>query len=400
MAVVYNLLVANDNGNSEQKIRINGVLYRHPNIFVVNTVGREIGDDIEKAVQELHKNIDVEINSPALGAVTRRYLIGDAALSETIDKIQSIDVSIAEKYNEEIPVVNTLGILAVHAVKEHYKKNKCLKDGETIDLKVDMTTALPASVHRAETESLFANRFLDGLHKVTVFVKSISVNINVSFRVVKVLKEGVPALFTIIEDGKGNYRKDDMFAEFNRDYKKEVDGEYFLNKTILHTDIGDGTSELIVSHGYKVDEARSTGLRYGLGQYINDALVTAERLFGYTLNRQTLTERLKSPKKEIHRKKALNALSEPLEALAIRLFKDIDTRVKKLRGEIDVICVYGGASIVLKEYLYEKLKKTFEEEEIQILWIPAKYAVDMNVDGMTIYNDIKMETLIKQVEKM
>ena len=41
------------------------------------------------------------------------------------------------------------------------------------------------------------------------------------------MKEGVPALFALIEDGQEHYRNDEIFDQFNVDYEKEVDGSYF-----------------------------------------------------------------------------------------------------------------------------------------------------------------------------
>lgn len=89
-----------------------------------------------------------------------------------------------------------------------------------------------------------------------------------------VLKEGVPALFAIIEDGNSNYRDDSLFDEFKTDYEYEqIDSFYLTNKKILHVDIGDGTTELTVTEGYKADQMRSKGEKFGLGQAIEKGTV-------------------------------------------------------------------------------------------------------------------------------
>lgn len=151
-------------------------------------------------------------------------MIGHAAIERNQAQIYNMNIQNIKKHTEDLPVINTLGTIAVEAVKKAYDEKKTLTNGEVIKVTADMTTALPASIHNVESEEYFKNRFLNHLHEVKVYIKDLTVIVQIEFSFVKVMKEGVPALFSLIEDGNNNYRNDDIFEDFNKEYKNNVDG--------------------------------------------------------------------------------------------------------------------------------------------------------------------------------
>lgn len=52
---------------------------------------------------------------------------------------------------------------------------------------------------------------------------------------------------------------------------KDITGEYFQEKRLLHIDIGDGTTEYVVTKGYDYDNDHSSGERHGIGHAIERA---------------------------------------------------------------------------------------------------------------------------------
>ncbi|ADC52189.1 hypothetical protein BpOF4_20969 (plasmid) [Alkalihalophilus pseudofirmus OF4] len=405
----YHYTFANDNGNSKHKAMINDSLYVYPNVYsVLHSPLGEVDKSLEEAVRDLHNRMDVRIESKALSS-NHRYLIGKAALDSKSD-LYNMDVGSIQKHNEDIPIINSLGLLAVKAVQDHYEKKGTLQDAESLEVTVDMTTALPVSLHNAVNQKTFQDRWLNGPHQVKVYVKELALNVVIRFRVVKVLQEGVPALFTIFEDEDGNYRNDDMFDEFKEQYKEELDeevtGEYFLDKRILHFDIGDGSTEAVYTEGYSVNVEKSDGRKFGLGATLEAAAekLNLEPKYANTnITRQKLSDFLYvgpgKPNKK--RKDAVKALAEPLNELVDgKLMPFMKKRLETLVFEVDVVVVYGGASILAKDNMYKKVLDYCSIYDIQVLWVPAHYCVEMNVRGMNMYNKIKMDELIAEAEEL
>lgn len=386
--MTYHFVVANDNGNSEHKIIIDGVLYKQPNVYsIIHSDPGQSDDGLDVLIPNLHNHIDARIESKAIHG-NYRYLIGKAAIERNQADVYNMDVQNVKKHLEDLPIINTLGVIATEAVKRTFNEHHQLSNGQTIEVEVHMTTALPASIHNASTEKIFKERFLNDLHEVKVYLRDLTVNVQVRFSYVKVMKEGVPALFALIEDGNNNYRSDDLFDRFKKEYdKKNIDGSYFLNKRILHDDIGDGSTEMVFTVGYQVDPSLSDGKNIGLGQAIEKAAVNLSDELGIEVSRQKIAEYLKNPNHKFH-KLALKHIAQPKQEVADKLFDYIQRRFKFLSYEVDVLMVYGGASILLEDVLYDRLKEYCDTYGIELLWIPSKYAVDMNANGMKIFNDI------------
>lgn len=394
----YQLAVQNDNGNSEHKIFVDGTMYRHPNVYAVITNGLSEADgEIGAAVENLHKKIDVRIESPAVGPGSKRYLIGDVVIDTKGDyTVENMNVRDVQKHTEILPVINTLGILAVASVKKHYKEKGSITDKETITVEVDMITALPAGTHNAKSDAEFTSKFAEHVHEVKVYVKHLTVNVQIKFVQVKTLKEGVPAMFSIISTLDGNYRNDDLFAKFEAEYgevlKEEgvesVDGSYFADKKILHFDIGDGSSETVYTQGYAADSGKSDGLGIGLGKAIEEAVKAWSVNESETITRQEISKYLKGIGKKFLIQKAHHYLDEAKANLVDELLAGLEAKLKQLRYDVDVIAVYGGASILLEKNLYVPIKEMCEKYEMKMLYIPAPYAVTMNAEGMVIYHNL------------
>ncbi len=395
---MYQFKLANDNGNSEHKIMIDEKMYRYPNVYsIIYSVPGQTDESLATIVENLHKNMDVRIESKAISGISNRYLVGEASLSsQQTSDIYNMDIQNVKKHEENLPIINTLAIVATEAVKKHFAKNGTLENGETIRVQANMSTALPASIHDAKSEKEFRDRFTENLHEVKVYVKDLTINVQIHFQFVKVLKEGIPALFNIIEDGQENYRDDKIFTKFMREYKHEgIDGTYFLEKRLLHVDIGDGSTELVYTTGYAADPMKSSGEKFGLGQAIEKAGKGLSEFLSTDVSRQQIAQYLKDKKHKFHGK-AMDQLFLPKQEVAEKVFNSIVRRLTTLTYEVDVIAVYGGASILLEDVLYKRLVKYCKAYGIEVLWIPEEFAVEMNMRGMKIFNDIQLEALIEE----
>ncbi|MDA1569393.1 ParM/StbA family protein [Bacillus cereus] len=386
--------VGNDNGNSEQKMTVNDTMYLSPNVYsvVTNTVSHE---DVkpEKMIENLLNHLYVTIQSRHLNQYTQSVTVfsGKRALEEG-ENVRNMSIRMGEKHKEDIPLINTLANLAGIAVQKAFeKKGEIVKD---INLSVDMTTALPASQWNETTAKEFSNRFMEHEHTVIVHVGNTDINVKIDFSYVKTVKEGVIALFALMEDGKDSYRNDDIFDEFIKEYNLEkIDGSFFEDRLILHSDIGDGTNEYAITRGYETNN-KTHGEDHGIGHAIESAIKKYEQIRKYKMTRQEFSKLVQTEGARFH-STAVECLRTAKEELANLILREIQETIKSMKFETDVVVVYGGGSIQMRDVLYAPLKQFLDENEMKLLWINKKNATTLNAQGLNIFT----KTLLKDEKK-
>ncbi|WP_368502712.1 hypothetical protein AB3N04_01035 (plasmid) [Alkalihalophilus sp. As8PL] len=392
--IVMNINVANDNGNNEQAVKVNGVLYRQPNTYAMpEKPSFEDNSEPETLIPNLLNELEVDIQSDSID-FGGHYFIGRKAIKSKYTA-HSMSVDSENKYESDLPIINTLGLLAGIAVQDTYKEsNKLPKE---INLNVDMATALPVNQWSRETSSIFSKRFMDGLHTVIVYLGHHKVRVTVNFTYVKVIPEGTPVLFNLIEDQEGNYRNDNIFDEFKREYDLNVDGEYFQDKRIKHVDIGDGTCDTPLTIGYEYDRDFVNGISTGIGHSINKAIdLFKQEVSNMNISRQQFIDYVKEEGHPYH-EKAVRLIKQSMRSEVKSIHDHIVDELKKASNEVDVICVYGGGSILMKDQLYKPLKKLCDRADVpaKLLWIPEQYAPLMNVEGLNIF----LQTVFPQLKE-
>ncbi|PED72729.1 ParM/StbA family protein [Bacillus pseudomycoides] len=388
-----NYFVEDDNGNSEKKITINGEMLKFPNTY--SYVYKEpvpMEKKIEELVHGLFHNMDVTVNSSALkGQVAQRIFVGERAIRSGTD-LQNLNIrSNRGKHKQDTTIMTTVSAIACRAVQDMFKSENSLEEGANIEANISMVTALPASEWTKEKAKQLSERFTNSSHHVTVTVGDVRIYITLKFDKVIVVQEGTVALFALIEDGKGNYRDDDLFDEFKEMYNlKNITGEYFQEKRLLHIDIGDGTTEYVVTKGYDYDNDHSSGERHGIGHAIERAKKDFEDEWGFSVERQEFAGYLKEEHPKYY-EDAKKFLARAKFNLADEVLDTAETKLQDLKYDVDVVVVYGGGSIQLKENLFEELKEICDSKKIKILWINPKNATEMNVKGMTVFSSIALQ---------
>ncbi|WP_309122269.1 ParM/StbA family protein [Paenibacillus sp.] len=376
----YHFFVGNDNGNSEHDLIIDGKLIQQPN---VNCAVDELPWSEEQAPESFIKNLQdqlvVTVDSPA--ARPGMYYVGKFAL-ESGEVLDNLQIGIDMKCDMDLPIVNTLAQIAAIAVQKAYDEEK--KVPEQIDVEVDMATALPVTQHTDETSAKFERRFMTGTHRVTVHLGIHRVAVKIAFPFAKVVPEATPVIFALQKDAEGNWREGDIFEEFVETYEldKKFNGNYFKEKRILHVDIGDGSTEYPVTEGNKFLRQFVHGSHHGTGYAIEEALDEFNRLIHLPDSpRQFFSDVIKNPKHKYHAR-AIKTLKRPLESQVRQIVQNVKRQLTKTRNEIDLICVYGGGSILMRSLLYPRLEELCVEREMQLLYIPPTYAVQMNAMGL------------------
>ncbi|PEK70475.1 hypothetical protein COL32_26965 [Bacillus pseudomycoides] len=399
-----------DIGNSELKMMINGELVKQQNVNkrVFGRVKNKEGS-LQQSVTNLMDEMCVHVTSNAIERDGKFYVGYRAAHSN--GKPDALDIELGDKHKRDLPVVNVLSVMATKAFQTIYNKEEELP--KNIQIPASLILAIPASEYEPSKARFLESRFKDNVHVVIVYVGEEKVTVQIQFEIVKVTREGVPALYAIFEGEK------EMFTDFNKLYKKEkdseedekiqeeksnlyvdedVDGNYFKNKKILHADIGDGTSEYIFSDGLSPVPDACWGEKRGIGHAIEGAikLLIEEYEGGVDINRQQFTELVTDSNDKKH-DKAVEFLEETRYMQAQGIYNDIEkSYIYKTASKAEVLAVYGGGSIALKDDLYKKALEFCKVNDMQLLWIPKKYATEMNVRGMEILSDKLVSKVTKK----
>ncbi|CAM4121034.1 ParM/StbA family protein [Geobacillus stearothermophilus] len=373
------LVVANDIGNSETKMIVNDTLIKQPSVVKrLLSKPNVMETNVEKNIANLLDELIVHVTSNAIKR-SGLYFIGKRA-NMTADKVENMNIKLGNKSKHDIPVLMTLSMLAAQSVQLAYQENQELPPSISVD--VSMTTAIPASEYSADQARYLEGRFTSNDHVVIVYVGETPVTVTLHFQTVKVTQEGIPALYALLES------ENEILKNYNEHYKKQAVPKDFANKRILHVDIGDGTTEYIYTVGMNPVTDVCSGEKRGVGHATEEATqLLKEEVGGFlNLNRQQFMDIFRDPSHHLH-DLAVRFMQEARYSQAQRILEDIQEKYSDIAGNVDVIAVYGGGSIQFKEELYEELLDFANTVHCEVLWIPEKYAVDMNVNGLHVINE-------------
>lgn len=393
-----------DIGNYGFDAIIEGKLIRQPNVFAVaSQIPWQDDDlDVQKNLKNIYENITVSIISNAVR--TNLYYVGRYALKTYGENVTSLYVKGNQsKADQDVPYVDALSMIAARAVEIAIDKDPNV---ESIHATVDLGAALPVKQYTPTNIDTMKKKFMNGTHTVSVHLGlNKKIDVKIEFIYVHILQEGTPPVFALQMDAEGNWRsgsymnedgntKNDLFAEFIELYKlpADTDGSYLDGKNILHLDLGDGTADSPFTRGDSVDNDFCSGVNHGVGHAINDSINDLLALAPYAFNslsRQQYSDILMSeftsrPHKFLQ--EAKQAFRPNNENQSNQIIKHISDQILRIgANEIDIITVYGGGSILMREQILPKLKELAEKSRIQLFYVPAKYAVTLNAEGLDFF---------------
>lgn len=399
--MVLRVSIGNDIGNSEQAIYIDGKLIQQPSVFAsaVTIPWSDDETDVPKNLKNIYDNLVVSIISPAV--TTGTYLIGRHALKIEGENVSSLYVKGNNaKSDQLVPYIITFGTIAGRAVELINAQGEL---PESIDVIADQAIALPVKQHGPKNVETLQQKFMEGTHIVSVHLGlTKKVDVKIRFEYTHVLKEGTPPIFALQMDRDSNWRtgeyrleKDeqstnDLFIDFANTYELgDIDGSYLEGKNILHLDLGDGTTDLPFTRGDEVDSDLCHGVNHGVGhaivEAVGDLLNLAPHAFN-SISRQQYSDILKSEfsnRKHKFLPEAKQAFRPHLDNQVNQIIQHTADQVLKIGpNEIDIIAAYGGGSILMKESIFGKLKNIADHSRIQLFYVPAKYAVTLNAEGL------------------
>lgn len=409
--------VGYDNGNGNSKIVINSHYTEQPNVIYERGVAKPDTSawDIS-AIKNLKENLIIgyfKESTNILGLKEKNeiiYHIGNCALRSG-RKLQGLNIeSEKDKVNNEITIITTLGYIAAEVINDAVMmiEKETDKDFEINDIKklkemdlevdVNLATSIPISYYSKELALKLVSKFKNKGEAFTVNIyipEQESVTIKIKFLEVDVEKEGVTSAYFLAN------ATDSVFAEYNKEaeeYNKNVidenkkmislNKEFFKdpNNIIMHVAIGEGTTEFPRTAKYNWLPEYKTGTFNGIGhamveavEFLKDIPGTQDILEPRKLS-NIVRNKLENDINHRFFEEIVSNLSSPISRQANEIIEKIESELR--RSQVQLLCVYGGGSILMKYALNDKLKEICAEKRIPLLYIPAKDAVRLEVLGL------------------
>ncbi len=390
MSMMFNLKA--DIGNSKVKFKIEDKIEKVPSVYKRLFKPLDPSEtNIEKCVVNLLDELQVHITSNTIKR-SGQFLVGKRAMNFAKDTT-TMDIEEGGKHEDDLPIIHLVSIVAAKAIQKEFGETNTLP--ATLDVKVKLTTAIPASEWKPEHARVLEKRLVEKPHIAIVDVAEEKVTVTVSFEQVTVTREGIPPLYRMIRaiaDGENKmFRKYVEFCKQELKYTEEeiqkmLKLEVFSAKKILHVDIGDGTTEYIYTEGLNPKPDSCTGERRGIGHALLEAikLLQNNRPGVGEITRQQFAEILLHEEHKFHQE-AKEFFYETRYVQAENILRDIRNKYRNnTASEAEVIAIYGGGSIALEEDLEKELVSFCKRNKLELLWIPAEYAVDMNIEGLDV----------------
>lgn len=366
-----------EHGKNEKEIRI----VKQPSVVSFLLSKPDASDISEKAaIATLMDNLLVHITSKAIKRDGLFY-IGNKALKNP-ENIRNMNIQLGNKHQHDIPVIMSLSMLAGIAILDYYEENGELPSSP-LKLECDMATAIPSSEFTKTNAKILEDRFLSGEHLITVYVADRPVQVVVQFSRVKVTEEGKTTMLAFLESGE------DILSIFHETYNKESEKKIemsvkdFVDKRVLHADIGDGTTEFIYTIGMNPVPNGSFGRHLGVGHATQEAIRLYREELGNQIGDITRQHYMKllsenGERAEIAKQKMKEATFLQSERILETIIEAFQT---KTSSEAEFFFVHGGGSIVFKEDMCDNLVNFANQVRAKVVWIPKKYAASLNSRG-------------------
>lgn len=373
-------LVANDNGNAEQDLVINGRRISAPNVFA--RVGKLVNlDELnpEYVLKHIHDNLIVAVD----GGIC---YVGAYALTSG-QRCRSIAVGVDnDKVSSDIVYVNTLAHIAGEAVAACYRESGAVPDtGEALKVYVDMATAIPVSYYTKERAEAFAEKFMCKQHTVTVYVGAKEYVVFLQFDFVKAIPEGVTAAHAFM------HRPELIHQE------KNLSVEMFRTLRILHIAIGEGTTEFPITTGISFKPDFIMGTHNGNGRAIERVLNPFKKNFGLqSVTRQDFSRYVRDVSHKYH-DTAMSYFMPALEDEAEEILTTAEQVISSANNEVDVVAVYGGGSILMRQALEKRLAAFCGRAKIALAYIDdPSDAVFLEAEGLNAFVRSPLFQLLKE----
>ena len=156
-----------------------------------------------------------------------------------------------------------------------------------------------------------------------------------------------------------------------------------------------GTTEYPITIGNKFDPNFITGSNNGVGHAIDKSLEEFTNEFGLNnYSRQKYSDVVKDSSHKFHMS-ALEILEFHLEDESSEILKNAKREIEKANNEVDMILVYGGGSILMRNSLERKLEDVCKRGKMKLLYLEKEDAVTIECKGLNEFVNSRLFELLK-----
>ena len=390
---------ANDLGYGSVKAIVDGKEVKFPSVFAIERE-QDIPSPIEfenKTQEDAYmadfiNRMDVTISSSAI-KTQGRFMIGDNAVKRNL-ALTHFDLNdFAGKAESDYSLIFTLSMIAGRAVEAAYEKGEDLS--EPIKVTTRMAAALPVKEgSNIETKNMYRERYTGSTHQVTFHNFKDPITVSIKFDKVFVATEGETAQF-YISTGENEDLTKLIKDDFDRNYPdmaSMVSAKDLISaKNVVSIDIGAGTVDIVVIINGKALVVASFSLSEGYDNALEEALaVLRDKKYNFNSVAE-LKEFLASKPSPLNRARydaVQKIVFAQIEPFCDRIVAEVSRSLRKAGANIEVVFVHGGGAIPMKDQsqlrakLNAKLKDFNGGQVVPVIWIAAKYAQELNCDGL------------------
>lgn len=349
--------------------------------FMIPAVYSEyLGDVINKLDMEdikpdmLVNNIDVTIASESILFSNTRFIVGQKVLDDKLETIEMEKKS--NKSTDDVPLITALSGLAIDAMKRNPGK-------EIIKQSYDVGVALPIGSISKDAADHYEKRYM-GTHTITFHHPSGNkVKVQITIEFCKCLPEGAAAAWGVVYDEQGKLieRKIEIEVPGDEEQEPKIETITYEDKTLLHFDIGAGTSEIVVTNGVAFNPNLSEGRAYGTKQTILEII----KRWNTVYERKTIDSIVEFNEiffdSEHPRHSTLKDFSvQFIRQLATKFSSDVINKIDEMKDD-PYVFIYGGGATLIKSDLEKILKHKGRLKNVVFLKDPMY----VNARGLLVY---------------
>ena len=344
----------------------------------------------DEFMADIVNELDCTVLSKSIKTIdTGRMFFGTRAI-RTGESLREFNIDNTEpKCKDALSVILTLGSIAGTAVRSIWEDTKKVPD--MIDIEVCAGLALPIEDF-VDWHTHYRSMLMGDKHTVTIHNFDKNITVNICFKDVQVLAEGVAAQFAISSMGSEFLQLAlDIARKGGANIDKAYTGEMLASaKNTIGIDIGEGNTNFPVFHNGNVSIESSKSLNKGYGSVLS-SVVSKLRNTPYAFeSRKDLadfllqTENLMPAQQNVYNL-VMKQVAEQVLIFARDVLKEYSNIFSKIGVRTDVVYIYGGGSGAVKDTLYPMIleaSKLADDMSIPVIYLDASYSRDLNRTGL------------------
>lgn len=343
-------------------------------------------------IADIFNEMEASFDSPAIQDSTRR-LFGMRAISSG-KSMSEFDVSSTQsKAQQDLSGILILGSIAGKVLQEYWAVNHRLPD-DILQVDARLALALPITEYM-QYRKLYASRFKDATHLVSIHNFEKPVRIQISVSDVQVLAEGASAQYALSCSPNATQLMDAMLSDLRKhgfQFEGITSADILSAKNTVGIDIGEGTVNFPVFQDGHFNADASGTFAKGYGTVLEQArerLVAENMPFGSRKALAEFMQQTPSPLQQARYNKVKRVVDEEILGFVTEVLNEFHKVMSRAGSFVEVLYVYGGGASPVKSQFYDHLLaavKSLGGEDVMfpVLYLDSRYSRFLNREGLFI----------------